>query len=98
MTRSGTRANPSNEDTAGATLVCKAVLNDQQLRRINSLAYTTDRRTDFAREGKQLSSFESFDHAAGSRDYKGFSEKSNGRKIPNPNHFQDAIQSPQRKQ
>ena len=70
VTHSGTRANPSSEDAAGAKFVRKEALNDRQLGRVNSLVYTTARRTDFTREGEHISAFESIDRAAGSPDYK----------------------------
>ena len=77
---------------------CKGALNDVHLRRINPLAYTTERRIDFGHNGERISSFESFDHAARNPDYKGFSEEGKGSKISIPNNSQDAIKSPQPKQ
>ena len=98
VTRSGTHATPSREDTEGEALICKGALNDVHLRRINPLAYTTERRIDFGHNGERISSFESFDHAARNPDYKGFSEEGKGSKISIPNNSQDAIKSPQPKQ
>ena len=97
VTLSGTRANHSNGDIEGAALGCKGDLNDQELPRINSLAYTTAHTEGFGHEGEHISSLESLDHAAGSPDNKRFSE-GKGSNISISNHFQDAIKPPQRKQ
>ena len=66
VTHSGTRVNPSNEGTESAALVRIGAPNDQHLRRIDLLAYMTERRAAFANEGECISSIESFGHAAGS--------------------------------
>ena len=48
------------------------------------------------KETNHISSFNSFDHAAGNPDYKSFSDKDKGSKTSLPNHAHDAIKSPQR--
>lgn len=50
------------------------------------------------RENTSHHASESFDYATGSHDYNGFSEEEKGKRITIPNHFQDAIKSPQWKQ
>lgn len=89
---------PRNKDAEGLALVCKGVRNDQQLRPLNSLAYTAGHTTHLAHEREHLSSFKLFDNATGSPNYKGFSTEGKGKRVFIPAHSHDNIKSPQRQQ